>query len=158
MGRGNRHADIMFVGEGPGQQEDIQGEPFVGAAGRLLNTALTALRFPKDSYYITNIVKCRPENNREPLPQEIATCIQWLRAETRLVQPKIVVCLGNIALKTLIDKDASITRQRGRWHNKKGILFTATYHPAALLRRSDYKDDFWRDLVAVKERLDLDDE
>lgn len=154
IGRGNPTADVMFVGEGPGKQEDLQGEPFVGAAGQLLNSALTALRFLPDSYYITNIVKCRPENNREPVAEEIGACIEWLRFQTRLVQPKVVVCLGNVALKTLIDKDMSISKERGNWYVKKGISFISTYHPAALLRRPELKQDFWQDLEAVKAKME----
>ncbi len=153
FGRGSTEARVLFVGEAPGRQEDEEGKPFVGQAGRLFDLALTGLRFPPESYYIANVLKCRPEGNRDPLPEEAEKCLPWLRAQTKLLRPEIIVCLGNIALKNLIDKDLSISKARGQWFVKGGIRFTATYHPAALLRNSGYKADFWRDLEAVRDKL-----
>lgn len=154
IGRGSRTAEILFVGEGPGQNEDEQGLPFVGKAGELLNLALEGLAYPEESYYIANVVKCRPPKNRNPLPEEAEACMPYLRAQFSLIKPKIVVCLGSIALKNLIDEKAGITASRGQWLEKKGVLFMATYHPAALLRDESKKADFWHDLRTVREKYD----
>lgn len=153
FGRGSESAPVLFVGEAPGREEDQQGVPFVGQAGRLFDLALKGIGFPQDSYYIANVLKCRPEKNRDPLPEEAEKCLPWLRAQTKLLRPRIIVCLGNIALRNLIDKNASISKARGEWYVKGGIHFMATYHPAALLRNSALKADFWRDLMAVRDRM-----
>lgn len=153
VGRGNRNASILFVGEGPGAQEDEQGIPFVGQAGKLLDLALEACGFPPDLYYIANVVKCRPPQNRNPLREETEACMPYLREQFRLIKPKIVVCLGSVASVALIGPEAKITAVRGTWIEKKGTYFTATYHPAALLRDESKKIFMWRDLKAVQERL-----
>lgn len=155
IGKGNRNAPLMLVGEGPGRQEDEQGIPFVGQAGQLLDLALTGLGFQPEEYYIANVVKCRPPENRTPLEDECKACMDYLRAQFSLIRPKIVVCMGNVALSHLISPDARISRVRGTWTEKKGVLFTATYHPAALLRDESKKLDFWRDLKAIREKLDV---
>ncbi len=154
IGRGNMNAPVLFVGEGPGAQEDEQGLPFVGQAGKLLDTALEALDFRPDMYYIANVVKCRPPQNRNPLPDEAGACIPFLREQFRLIRPKIVVCLGSVASVNLIGPDAKITAVRGKWLERKGTYFTATYHPAALLRDESKKIFMWRDLKAVREKID----
>lgn len=153
IGRGNRGAPILFVGEGPGAQEDEQGVPFVGQAGKLLDLALEACGFPPDCYYIANIVKCRPPQNRNPLREEAEACMPYLREQFKLIQPKIVVCLGSVASTALIGPDAKITAVRGTWIEKKGTYFTATFHPAAILRDESKKLFLWRDLKAVRKRL-----
>lgn len=153
VGRGNRNAPILFVGEGPGAQEDEQGIPFVGQAGKLLDLALEAVGLTPEQYYIANIVKCRPPQNRNPLKEEADACMPYLREQFRLIQPKILVCLGSVASTSLIGPDAKITAVRGTWTRKKDTYFTATYHPAALLRDESKKIYMWRDLKAVKERL-----
>ncbi len=153
LGRGNRNASVLFVGEGPGRQEDEQGIPFVGQAGQLLELALVGLGFREEDYYIANVVKCRPPENRTPLESECKACIGYLRAQFALIQPKIVVCLGNVALKYLMDPGAGISKIRGQWVLKKDVFFTATYHPAALLRDEGKKLEFWKDLKAVRDKL-----
>lgn len=154
IGRGCRSAKILFVGEGPGENEDLRGLPFVGKAGELLDLALEGLGYSEDMYYIANVVKCRPPKNRNPLSEEAEACMPYLRAQFSLIRPKIVVCLGSIALKNLIDANAGITASRGKWIEKKGVLFMATYHPAALLRDESKKADFWHDLRLVREQYD----
>ncbi len=151
LGRGNTRAPILFVGEGPGAQEDEQGIPFVGQAGKLLDLAFSALDFKEEDYYIANVVKCRPPQNRNPLPEEINACMPYLREQFKLIRPQIIVCLGSVASNALLGE--KISAVRGKWVNKKGTLFTATYHPAALLRDESKKIVMWRDLRAVKEKL-----
>ena len=153
IGRGHPNAPILFVGEGPGRQEDEQGLPFVGQAGALLDHACTGLNFSPEDYYIANVVKCRPPENRTPFEDECTACLLYLRAQFSLIKPRIVVCLGNVPLHYLIDRDARITQARGQWVEKQGVWFTATYHPAALLRDETKKLDFWQDLKAVKRKL-----
>lgn len=153
VGRGNRVAPILFVGEGPGANEDKQGLPFVGQAGKLLDMALESIGFTENDYYIANIVKCRPPENRNPLPEECAACLPYLRMQYKLIQPKIIVCLGAVAASAMIDKDAKISSIRGTWIKKSDVLFTATYHPAALLRDPSKKIVMWRDLKSVWEKL-----
>ena len=151
IGRGSRReGGILFVGEGPGENEDKEGLPFVGQAGRLLDLALSALEFPAEDYYIANVVKCRPPQNREPSADEVKACVPYLRQQFIFLKPRIVVALGSVALKALIDPGARITSERGKWIQKGGTLFTATYHPAALLRDESKKVDFYSDLRAVK--------
>ena len=134
FGVGPRDAEVMFVGEGPGENEDLQGEPFVGAAGKFLDEMLSIIDLGRENCYITNIVKCRPPKNRDPMQTEQDACIGFLRAQTKLIQPKIIVCLGRIAAMRLIRPDFKISREHGQFTEKGGILFTALYHPSALLR------------------------
>lgn len=154
FGEGNPHAKLMFVGEGPGQQEDIQGRPFVGAAGQLLDKILAAVGIRRDEVYIANVVKCRPPGNRLPTSEEAEACLPHLRAQIRAIKPKIIVCLGALATQTLIDKRARITRVRGNWFEKDGIRYMPTFHPAALLRDETKKRPVWEDMKKVKEMLD----
>ena len=154
FGVGNENADIMFVGEGPGENEDLQGEPFVGKAGQLLDKYLAVIDLDrKKNIYIANIIKCRPPQNRDPLPEEQEACIDWLRAQTRLIKPKIIVCLGRIAAQRLISPDFRVTRQHGEFIKKGGILFMGTFHPAALLRNPANKPDALADFQALRERI-----
>ena len=154
FGAGPADARVMLIGEGPGQNEDEQGLPFVGRAGQLLDRMLDAVDLSRErNVYIANMVKCRPPKNRDPQPDETEACIGFLREQVRLIRPKIVVCLGSVASTALIGPEAKITTVRGTWHEKKGTYFTATYHPAALLRDESKKIFMWRDLKAVQERL-----
>lgn len=153
VGRGNRNAPILFIGEGPGESEDLQGLPFVGRAGKLLDYALCGLSFPEDSYYIANIVKCRPPNNRAPQDDEAEKCLPFLRRQTRLINPKILVCLGAIALKHIVGREHKITQVRGKWFERKNLLILPTFHPAALLRDENKKADVWNDLKEVRRKL-----
>lgn len=155
FGTGNRTADLLFVGEAPGQAEDEQGIPFVGAAGKLLDRYLYAVDIPRESVYIANILKCRPPQNRDPLPEEEDACIGYLREQVRLIQPKIIVCLGRISAMRLIRPDYRITREHGQFVRKGGILMTAVYHPAALLRDASKKEDMLLDMERIKEQLTL---
>ena len=155
FGVGNPQADLMFVGEAPGQQEDEQGIPFVGAAGKLLDRYLFAVGIPRESVYIANILKCRPPRNRDPLPEEEDACIGYLREQVRLIRPRIIVCLGRISAMRLIKPDYRITREHGTFIRKGGILMTAVYHPAALLRDASKKEDMLVDMERIKEQLDL---
>lgn len=155
FGTGNRQADLMFVGEAPGQAEDEQGIPFVGAAGKLLDRYLYAVDIPRESVYIANILKCRPPHNRDPLPEEEDACIGYLRKQVKLIQPKIIVCLGRISAMRLIKPDFRITREHGQFIRKGSILMTAVYHPAALLRDASKKEDMLLDMERIKEQLDL---
>lgn len=152
IGKGNPHAPILFVGEGPGRQEDEEGIPFVGQAGKLLDLALVSCGYTPDLYYIANVVKCRPPQNRTPLREECDACLPFLRQQFALIRPKIVVCLGGVALSSLIAPDAKITASRGRWMKRKDTLFYATYHPAALLRDESKKLVMWQDLKAVRRK------
>ncbi len=154
IGRGNVNARVMFIGEGPGEQEDLQGLPFVGPAGQLLDLLLDALSFPKDSYYIANIVKCRPPLNRVPTDEEAEQCLPFLRRQVILVKPRIIVCLGATAMKYVIDREARITHIRGQWIERKGYWMIATFHPAALLRDESKKIPAWEDFKKVRLKLD----
>ena len=154
IGVGNRNADIMFVGEGPGQQEDLQGEPFVGPAGKLLDKMLASIGLDREKVYIANIVTCRPPGNRDPHDDEQEACMNYLRYQLMLVKPKIIVCLGRIAATAIIDKDFKITRQHGQWTERKGYWFIATYHPSALLRDESKKRPAWEDLKLIRAKLD----
>ena len=153
FGVGPRDAEILFVGEGPGQQEDIHGEPFVGPAGHFLDDMLSIIGLGRHNCYIGNIVKCRPPQNRDPLQTEQDACIPWLRMQTRLLQPKIIVCLGRIAAMKLIREDFKITREHGQWMEKGGIWFTALYHPSALLRDEGKRPDTFRDLKKLQAKV-----
>lgn len=154
IGRGNRNADLMLIGEGPGKQEDLQGIPFVGAAGKLLDLLFDALMITEDMYYIANIVKCRPPSNRVPFEQEAQQCLPYLREQVRLVQPKIVVCLGATAIKYIVDKGAMITKIRGKWIEREQFWIMPTFHPAALLRDESKKIFMWEDFKKVKQKID----
>ena len=149
FGVGNREADIMFIGEGPGADEDTQGEPFVGKAGKLMNMAFDMLGIKREEVYIANIVKCRPPNNRNPQDDEAENCLDYLRNQVILVKPKIIVLLGSVALKNILGKEYGITASRGKWLERKGILYMPTWHPAALLRDENKKIDFIKDLKQV---------
>ena len=154
FGVGNENAEVLFVGEGPGQNEDEQGEPFVGRGGQLLDKYLTAVDLDrKKNIYIANIVKCRPPQNRDPKPEEQDACIDWLREQTRLMKPKIIVCLGRISAQRLISPDSRATKQHGEFIEKGGILFMGTFHPAALLRNPLQKPDALEDFLALKEKI-----
>lgn len=152
FGTGNREADLMFIGEGPGADEDIQGIPFVGKAGKLMNMAFDAIGLNRDDVYIANIVKCRPPSNRNPQDDEAIACLDYLRNQVILVKPKIIVLLGSVALKNILGKEYGITASRGKWIEKKGILYVPTWHPAALLRDENKKIDFINDLKQVMKR------
>ena len=152
FGVGNREADIMFIGEGPGADEDAQGEPFVGKAGKLMNMAFDMLGIKREEVYIANIVKCRPPNNRNPQDDEAENCLDYLRNQVILGKPKIIVLLGSVALKNVLGKEYGITASRGKWLERKGILYMPTWHPAALLRDENKKIDFIKDLKQVIKR------
>ena len=154
FGTGNKNADIMFIGEGPGADEDIPGEPFVGKAGKLMDKAFEALGIQRKEVYIGNIVKCRPPQNRNPEPDEAKECMDYLRNQVILVKPRIIVLLGSIALKNILGEEHGITNSRGKWIERKGIWYLPTFHPAALLRDDSKKIDFWRDLKLIKEKLE----
>ena len=153
FGVGPQDAEILFVGEGPGQQEDIHGEPFVGPAGHFLDDMLSIIGLGRHNCYIANIVKCRPPQNRDPLQTEQDACIPWLRMQAKLLQPKIIVCLGRIAAMKLIREDFKITREHGQWVEKGGIWFTALYHPSALLRDESKRPDTFRDLKKLQAKV-----
>ena len=154
FGVGSSTADLMFVGEAPGQQEDEQGIPFVGAAGQLLDRYLYAVGIPRESVYIANILKCRPPRNRDPLPEEEDACINFLRRQVRLIHPKVIVCLGRISAMRLIKPDFKITKEHGEWFEKGSFLITAVYHPAALLRDPRKKEEMLADMKKIKAKLD----
>ncbi|MGN1345173.1 MAG: uracil-DNA glycosylase family protein [Eubacteriales bacterium] len=154
FGCGNRNADLMFVGEGPGEREDATGIPFVGAAGMLLDKYFAAVGIEREEVYIANILKCRPPNNRDPLPEEGDACIGFLRGQVRLVRPRMIVCLGRIAAARLIHTDFKITREHGQIVTRGGFAMTAVYHPAALLRDASKKEDMLWDMKKIKAYLD----
>ena len=152
-GQGDGNADLMFIGEGPGADEDLQGLAFVGAAGQLLTKMIAAIGYTREQVYICNVVKCRPPQNRTPLPEEAAACMPFLRAQFSLVRPKVIVLLGATAARAVLGDHIRITRDRGVWAEKKGVWFMPTYHPAALLRDESKKRDAWHDLQAVQAKL-----
>ena len=154
IGTGNKKADLMFIGEGPGADEDAQGIPFVGKAGKLMNTAFQGIGIKREEGYIANVVKCRPPNNRNPEDDEARACLDYLRNQVILVKPKIIVLLGNVALKNILGKEYGITSARGKWVEKNGIMYMPTFHPAALLRDETKKIMFWKDLKEVKKAMD----
>ena len=154
FGVGNPQAKILFVGEGPGEQEDLKGEPFVGPAGMLLDDMLRIIDLDrKKNCYIANIVKCRPPKNRDPLDTEQEACIGFLRNQVALIKPKIIVCLGRIAAMKLIHEDFRITREHGQWVEKNGIWMTAIYHPSALLRDVSKRPETFDDLVSIRNKI-----
>lgn len=154
FGVGNKNADIMLIGEGPGADEDRLGEPFVGRAGKLMNMAFDMLGIKREELYIANVVKCRPPGNRNPEDDEAMACLNYLRNQVILVKPRIIVLLGSIALKNILGKEYGITASRGKWVEKKGILYMPTWHPAALLRDENKKIEFWKDLKEVMRRYE----
>ena len=152
FGVGPVPSPIVFVGEGPGQQEDLQGEPFVGAAGKLLDEMLSIIDLGRHNCYIANIVKCRPPQNRDPMQDEQDACIGFLNEQLALLQPKIIVCLGRIAAMRLIKEDFRITREHGHWFSKDGVEYTALYHPSALLRDISKRPDTFADLLSLRQK------
>ena len=154
FGVGSRDAEVMFVGEGPGENEDLQGEPFVGRAGKLLDDMLELIDLDrKKNVYIANIVKCRPPHNRDPLNTEQDACIGYLRNQVALIRPKIIVCLGRIAAMRLIREDYRITREHGQWLEKAGVAMTALYHPAAILRDPGKRPETFDDLKSLQAKI-----
>ena len=154
FGVGQRDTDVLFVGEGPGEQEDLQGEPFVGPAGKLLDDMLSILDLDRNSNcYIANIVECRPPRNRDPLETEQEVCIGFLRNQVALIKPKIIVCLGRIAAKKLIDPDFRITRQHGQWFRRGDFWMMATFHPSALLRDVSKRPEAFDDLMSLRSKM-----
>ena len=153
FGVGPEDAEVLFVGEGPGQQEDLLGEPFVGPAGKLLDEMLSIIGLGRHNCYIANIVKCRPPQNRDPSIDEQNACIDWLRMQTRLLRPKIIVCLGRIAAMKLIRDDFRITKEHGVWFEKSGIQFMAMYHPSALLRDPSKRPETFLDLKSLQNKV-----
>ncbi|MEZ5331387.1 MAG: uracil-DNA glycosylase [Thermoanaerobaculia bacterium] len=151
--RGNPGARLMFVGEGPGAEEDRQGLAFVGPAGQLLDKIIAAMGLDGESVYIANIVKCRPPGNRDPQPDEVAECIGYLERQIDLIAPRVLVALGRVAAQTLLGSDQSLGRLRGTWHAVRGVPTRVTYHPAALLRNVSFKRPTWEDMQVVMERL-----
>ena len=153
FGDGAEDARIMLIGEGPGEQEDLQGLPFVGPAGKLLDDMLEMIYLDRTKVYIANIVKCRPPQNRDPKPEETACCIGYLSRQLEIIKPKIIVCLGRVAATILIDKGFKVTRQHGEWFNKDGVWYMGTFHPAALLRNPHNKPDAFEDMLALQSKI-----
>ncbi|MCI9514369.1 MAG: uracil-DNA glycosylase [Oscillospiraceae bacterium] len=153
FGDGNPEAELLFIGEGPGANEDAQGLPFVGRAGKLLDDMLEMIDLDRTKIFITNIVKCRPPQNRDPLNVEQEACIEYLRRQTAMIQPKIIVCLGRIAAMQIIKPDFKITKEHGQWFDKAGIRMTALYHPAALLRDPSRRPETFDDLKNIQAEI-----
>ena len=153
FGEGAADAEVMFIGEGPGDQEDLQGRPFVGRGGQLLDDMLDVIDLSRDRIYIANIVKCRPPQNRDPLGPEQDACIGWLRNQVALIRPKIIVCLGRIAAVRLIRDDFKISREHGQWTEKAGVQMTALFHPAAILRDPRRRPDTFEDLKNIQKMI-----
>lgn len=154
FGAGCRQAEVMLVGEGPGENEDLQGEPFVGRGGQLLDQMLAAVGLYREhNVYIANIVKCRPPRNRDPQPEEQEACIGYLREQTALLKPKIIVCLGRIAACRLLSPDFKVTRQHGQFIEKNGVWMMGTFHPAALLRNPQQKPEGFADFIALRDKI-----
>lgn len=153
FGVGNCNSDIMFIGEGPGEREDIEGEPFVGKAGQLLDVMLQLIGLDRKDIYITNVVKCRPPQNRDPRPEECSACKDWLDRQIEIINPKIIVCLGRIAATRLISEDFKITRERGRWFYFDGRKYIATYHPSFLLRDETKRPEAFSDFREIRAEL-----
>ena len=155
FGIGKKDADIMLIGEGPGENEDLQGQPFVGRSGQLLDKFLASVDLSRDkNVYIANMVKCRPPKNRDPKPEEQDMCINWLRKQFKIIKPKIVVCVGRISAQKLIDKNFKVTQQHGQFIDKNGTLFMGTYHPAAILRNPNNKEFAFADWLALRDKID----
>lgn len=154
FGDGDPGAKLMFIGEGPGQNEDLTGIPFVGKAGQLLDKMLAAVEIDREKVYIANMVKCRPPRNRDPESEEIETCIKYLREQVRLISPRMIVCLGRIAACRLISPDFLVTKQHGLWIDKGNIRFMGTFHPSALLRNPMQKPEAFEDFIKIKQEYD----
>lgn len=154
FGVGKKDADIMLIGEGPGENEDLQGQPFVGRSGQLLDKFLASVDLSRDkNVYIANMVKCRPPKNRDPKPEEQDMCINWLREQFKIIKPKIIVCVGRISAQKLIDKNFKVTQQHGEFIDKNGTLFMGTYHPAAILRNPNNKEATFGDWLALRDKI-----
>ncbi|MDD6275211.1 MAG: uracil-DNA glycosylase [Clostridia bacterium] len=154
FGTGNENSEVLFIGEGPGEQEDLKGEPFVGRSGQLLDKYLDAIGLDrKKNIYIANMVKCRPPHNRDPKPEEQDACIGWLREQVRLMKPKIIVCVGRISATKLIDPNFKVTKQHGEFIEKNGVLMMGTFHPAALLRNPNNKPAALEDFLALRDKI-----
>lgn len=154
FGVGNPNAEVMFVGEGPGRDEDLKGEPFVGRAGQLLDRILAAIKFDRTQIYIANIVKCRPPNNRDPQPDEMETCLPYLKQQIAMINPTFICCLGRIAAQALLQTTMPLGKLRGSWHEFEGRKLIVTYHPAALLRFQQYKRGTWEDVQMLRAAYD----
>ncbi len=155
FGMGNPESDVLFIGEGPGENEDLEGLPFVGRSGQLLDKMLAAIDLDRNkNIYIANIVKCRPPKNRDPLPEEQEACMNWLRNQVMIMRPKIIVCLGRIAAMKLIKSDIKITKEHGIFFEKNGVLMMATLHPAALLRNPNNKPAAFEDFLKLRAKID----
>lgn len=152
-GEGGTSSGLMLIGEGPGRDEDMLGRPFVGAAGQLLEKCIEAIGQSRDTLYIANVVKCRPPQNRAPEPDEVAACLPYLRLQTALVRPRIIVLMGSTALRAVLGDSMRITRDRGQFIARRDVLFMPTFHPAALLRDEDKKRPFWQDFKMVRDKL-----
>ena len=152
-GEGSPHARLMFIGEGPGRDEDLTGRPFVGRAGQLLDKMIAAIGLSREEVYIANVVKCRPPQNRAPEMDEVAACMPYLRAQVGLIRPQVIVLLGSSALGAILGPEHRITRERGAWIERKGVFFMPTFHPAALLRDESKKRPVWEDLKKVRDKL-----
>jgi uracil-DNA glycosylase len=153
-GVGNPQAGVLFIGEAPGRDEDLQGEPFVGRAGQLLDKILASIKFSRQDVYIANMLKCRPPNNRDPQPDEMAVCLPYLMEQIRLIKPKIICALGRISAQALLQTTTPIGKLRKMWHEFNGIPLIVTYHPAALLRFESYKKDVWDDVRMLRAKYD----
>ena len=153
FGSGNANAKILFIGEAPGKSEDEQGLPFVGASGKLLDKYLDAIGLSREDAYIANILKCRPPNNRDPKPEEEEQCIGYLREQLKIINPTVIVCLGRIAAKRIIDESYRITSEHGRWVNRNGVWITAIYHPSALLRDVSKRPETFDDLLSIRDKI-----
>ena len=153
FGVGSEEAEIMLIGEGPGEQEDLQGIPFVGPAGKLLDDMLSIIDLDRTKVYIANIVKCRPPHNRDPQDDEQDACIEFLRRQVSLIQPKMIVCLGRIAAKRIIDPDYRISREHGNWLRRNNVWITAIYHPSALLRNPEKRPETFDDLLSIRDKM-----
>lgn len=153
FGVGNKAADVMFIGEGPGEQEDLKGEPFVGPAGRLLDDMMAIIDLNRKNAYIANVVKCRPPGNRDPEDNEQDACIGYLRNQVSLIKPKIIVCLGRVAAKRIINSQFRITREHGVWVQKGDVWMTAIYHPSALLRDPSKRPETFVDILSIREKI-----
>ena len=155
FGVGNPAADILLIGEGPGENEDLQGQPFVGRSGKLLDQFLESIDLSREkNVYIANMVKCRPPKNRDPKPEEQEACLHWLREQFKIIRPRLVICVGRIAAQRLIDKDFRVTRQHGEFIDKNGTLFMGTYHPAAILRNPNNKEAAFGDWLKVRDKIE----
>ena len=150
FGVGNVNAELMFIGEGPGEQEDLQGEPFVGPAGKLLDTMLEIIDLDRSRVYIANMIKCRPPKNRDPQEAEKQACSEWLSRQIALIKPKIIVCLGRIAATGIIREDFRISKEHGQWFEKDGVRCMAIYHPSALLRDPSKRPEAFEDLIELR--------